>query len=162
MTNPPLPTSKFLSWQELFARHRQPRKHVVVFTNGCFDVLHRGHVEYLHAARALGDVLVVGLNSDSSVRRLKGSSRPINPVVDRAWVLGGLAAVDAVTIFEQDTPGELIDGLLPDILVKGGDYRVDQVVGASAVEEAGGRVVIAPLVPGRSTTAILNRSATGE
>ncbi len=162
MTSPPLPTSKFLTWLELFARHGRPRNHVVVFTNGCFDVLHRGHVEYLHAARTLGDVLVVGLNSDDSVRRLKGPSRPVNRIDDRAWVLGGLAAVDAVTVFDQDTPRELIDGLLPDILIKGGDYRADQVVGASSVQQAGGRVVIAPLVAGRSTTAILNRSAAVE
>ncbi len=157
MTTPPLPTSKWLSWEELFARHGRPRNHGVVFTNGCFDVLHRGHVEYLHAARALGDVLVVGLNSDESVRRLKGSSRPVNTADDRAWVLGGLAAVDAIVVFEQDTPADLIEGLLPDVLIKGGDYRADQVVGASSVQEAGGRVVIAPLVPGRSTTAILRR-----
>ncbi len=157
MTTPPLPTSKWLSWEELFARHGRPRNHGVVFTNGCFDVLHRGHVEYLHAARALGDVLVVGLNSDESVRRLKGSSRPVNTADDRAWVLGGLAAVDAIVVFEQDTPADLIEGLLPDVLIKGGDYRADQVVGASSVQKAGGRVVIAPLVPGRSTTAILRR-----
>jgi D-beta-D-heptose 7-phosphate kinase/D-beta-D-heptose 1-phosphate adenosyltransferase len=154
---PPLPTSKWLSWEELFARHGRPRNHGVVFTNGCFDVLHRGHVEYLHAARALGDVLVVGLNSDESVRRLKGSSRPVNTADDRAWVLGGLAAVDAIVVFEQDTPMDLIEGLLPDVLIKGGDYRADQVIGASSVQKAGGRVVIAPLAPGRSTTAILRR-----
>jgi D-beta-D-heptose 7-phosphate kinase/D-beta-D-heptose 1-phosphate adenosyltransferase len=157
----PSPASKFLSWQELFGRYGRPRDQMVVFTNGCFDVLHRGHVEYLHAARALGDVLVVGLNSDDSVRRLKGPSRPVNSVEDRSWVLGALAAVDAVTVFEQDTPAELIEGLLPDVLVKGGDYRADQVVGAAAVQAAGGRVVIAPLVPGRSTSAILRRGLAG-
>lgn len=159
MSYPPSPASKLLAWRELFAQYARPRDQVIVFTNGCFDVLHRGHVEYLHAARSLGDVLIVGLNSDGSVQRLKGPSRPINPIDDRAWVLGALAAVDAVTVFDQDTPAELIQGLLPDVLVKGGDYQVDQIVGASAVEAAGGRVVVAPLVPGRSTTAILERSS---
>lgn len=152
------PDSKFMSREKLFERYGRPRANSVVFTNGCFDILHRGHVEYLYAARSLGDVLVVGLNSDDSVRRLKGPGRPVNSAEDRAWVLGGLAAVDAVTIFDEDTPAELIRGLLPDVLIKGGDYRADQIVGASEVEAAGGRVVIAPLVPGRSTTAILNRA----
>lgn len=161
MTCPPSPASKLLTWEVLFARYARPREQVVVFTNGCFDVLHRGHVEYLHAARALGDVLIVGLNSDDSVRRLKGPARPINVVEDRAWVLGGLAAVDAVTVFGQDTPADLIRALLPDVLVKGGDYQLDQIVGAAEVEACGGRVAVAPLVPGRSTTAILERSARG-
>ena len=152
------PTEKVLTREEAVRRFGRPRCGVVVFTNGCFDILHRGHVEYLHAARALGDALVVGLNADASVRRLKGSGRPVNPQEDRALVLAGLAAVDAVVLFEEDTPRELIAALLPDVLVKGGDYTRDTVVGADEVEAAGGRVVIAPLVPGRSTTSILQRA----
>jgi rfaE bifunctional protein nucleotidyltransferase chain/domain len=150
--------SKLLGNQELFQRYARPRDRVVVFTNGCFDILHRGHIEYLQAARALGDLLVVGLNSDDSVRRLKGSGRPLNPQEDRALVLAALEAVDVVTIFPEDTPLRLISTLLPDLLVKGGDYTHDRVVGAAEVEAAGGRVVIAPLFPGRSTSAILQRA----
>jgi rfaE bifunctional protein nucleotidyltransferase chain/domain len=150
--------SKILTNDEVFARFARPRGQRVVFTNGCFDVLHRGHVEYLSAARALGDVLVVGLNSDDSVRRLKGPTRPVNPESDRAVVLAGLAAVDVVTVFDEDTPHRLISRLLPDLLVKGGDYTASEVVGAPEVEANGGRVVIIPLVAGRSTTSILCRA----
>jgi rfaE bifunctional protein nucleotidyltransferase chain/domain len=150
--------TRILTRAELIERFGRPRDGVLVFTNGCFDILHRGHVEYLEYARSLGDALVVGLNSDESVRRLKGSSRPLNPQEDRAIVLAGLRAVDAVTIFDEDTPLELIRELLPDRLVKGGDYRADTVVGATEVAEAGGRVVIAPLVPGRSTSELIARS----
>ena len=150
---------KIVERDELVARLKRPRGERVVFTNGCFDVLHRGHVEYLEAARALGDVLVVGLNTDDSVRRLKGPSRPVNPEDDRAYVLAGLAAVDYVTHFAEDTPRDLIVALLPDVLVKGGDYRKEDIVGGAEVEAAGGEVVVAPLVPGRSTTAILKRAA---
>ncbi len=149
--------SKILDWDALLRRFGRPRSGTLVFTNGCFDLLHRGHVEYLHAARSLGDALIVGLNSDASVRRLKGPSRPVNAETDRAIVLAALAAVDAVTVFEQDTPLELITCVVPDVLIKGGDYQADQVVGADEVTAAGGRVVIAPLVPGRSTTSILHR-----
>ena len=151
---------KIVERDELVARLKRPRGERVVFTNGCFDVLHRGHVEYLEAARALGDVLVVGLNTDDSVRRLKGPSRPVNPQDDRAYVLAGLAAVDYVTYFAEDTPRDLIVALLPDVLVKGGDYRKEDIVGGAEVEAAGGQVVVAPLVPGRSTTAILQRAQT--
>jgi len=126
-----------------------------VFTNGCFDLLHRGHVDYLVRARSLGDVLVVGVNTDASVRRLKGSGRPVTTEEDRAIVLAALEAIDAVTLFHEDTPRELIAGLRPDVLVKGGDYTVSEVVGRDEVEAAGGRVVILPLTPGRSTTALL-------
>jgi D-beta-D-heptose 7-phosphate kinase/D-beta-D-heptose 1-phosphate adenosyltransferase len=129
----------------------------IVFTNGCFDILHRGHVEYLSAARQLGDVLIVGLNSDASVRRLKGPERPINSQEDRAAVLDALRAVDAVTIFEEDTPAELIATVQPDVLVKGGDYTEATVVGADLVRSRGGRVVIVPLVEGRSTSAVIAR-----
>jgi rfaE bifunctional protein nucleotidyltransferase chain/domain len=150
---------KVLTRDELVRRFGRPRTGTVVFTNGCFDVLHRGHVEYLAAARSLGDVLVVGLNDDASVRRLKGAPRPVNPEEDRALVLAALASVDAVTVFDEDTPRELIAALLPDVLIKGGDYTVDTIVGAEEVIAAGGRVVVAPLVPGRSTTAILQRQS---
>jgi rfaE bifunctional protein nucleotidyltransferase chain/domain len=152
------PASKIVARPELLGELARPRTRRVVFTNGCFDVLHRGHVEYLNAARSLGDVLVVGLNSDDSVRRLKGPSRPVNAQDDRAYVLAGLAAVDYVTLFTEDTPRDLIAALLPDVLIKGGDYTRDEIVGAAETEAAGGRVVVAPLVPGLSTTAILARA----
>lgn len=150
--------SKILSRTELLARFGRPRPGRLVFTNGCFDILHRGHVEYLAAAREMGDALVVGLNADASVCRLKGPERPVNPELDRATVLAALEAVDAVTIFHEDTPLDLISALRPDVLVKGGDYRADEVVGADEVTGAGGRVAIVPLVPGRSTTEILKRA----
>jgi rfaE bifunctional protein nucleotidyltransferase chain/domain len=148
---------KVLSIPTLLHQHARPRDHTVVFTNGCFDLLHRGHVEYLYAARALGDVLVVGLNTDDSVHRLKGPGRPVTAEHDRAIVLAGLACVDAITFFEEDTPRELIAALLPDLLVKGGDYRPEDIVGAEEVKAAGGRVVVLPYVSGRSTTQILQR-----
>jgi rfaE bifunctional protein nucleotidyltransferase chain/domain len=154
--------SKLLTDRQLFQRYGRPRRRRVVFTNGCFDILHRGHVEYLHAARALGDCLVVGLNSDASVRRLKGAGRPVNGAEDRAIVLAGLAAVDAVAVFDEDTPLRLIQGVLPDVLIKGGDYDIDRIVGGPEVVAAGGEVVVAPLVPGRSTTSILTRAREGE
>lgn len=129
----------------------------VVFTNGCFDLVHRGHVDLLAAARALGDLLVVGLNRDASVRRLKGEGRPWVSEEDRAAVLAAFAAVDLVVLFQEDTPKELIGELAPDILVKGGDYRVETVVGRDVVENKGGRVVIIPLTPGRSSTSLRSR-----
>jgi rfaE bifunctional protein nucleotidyltransferase chain/domain len=130
----------------------------VVFTNGVFDLLHPGHVDVLRLARAEGDALVVGVNSDASVRRLgKGPERPIRPEVDRAYVLAGLESVDAVCVFDEDTPLALVTALVPDVIVKGGDYRPDTVVGADVVRAAGGRVVIVPLVPGQSTTRIVRQ-----
>lgn len=132
----------------------------IVFTNGVFDILHAGHVTYLEAARALGDVLVVGLNTDASVRRLKGPERPINVEDDRAWVLSALRAVDYVVLFDDDTPLEVIRALMPDVLVKGGDYTRETIVGADDVEAHGGTVCTIPLVEGRSTTAIINRART--
>ena len=153
--------SKILSHDAARERYRRPRSERIVFTNGCFDILHRGHVEYLASARAMGDRLIVGLNGDDSVRRLKGEGRPVNPFEDRAAVLAALEAVDAVVRFDEDTPLRLIESLLPDVLVKGGDYTADQIVGAREVVQAGGRVVVAPLVAGRSTTRIIER-ATGE
>jgi len=129
----------------------------VVFTNGCFDILHVGHVRYLREARARGDLLVIGMNSDRSVRRLKGAGRPLVRERERAEVLAALEMVDYVTIFDEDTPAELIAELRPDILVKGGDYRTEEVVGREIVEASGGRVVIVPLVRGQSTTGLIRR-----
>jgi len=126
----------------------------VVFTNGCFDLLHRGHVDLLAAARGLGDFLVVGLNDDGSVRRLKGKDRPWVSAEDRAAILAALAAVDLVVLFGEDTPAELIGSLHPDVLVKGGDYRPDEVVGRREVESEGGEVVILPLTEGRSSSGL--------
>lgn len=135
----------------------RPRDLTLVFTNGCFDLLHPGHVEHLAQARALGDLLVVGLNSDDSVRRLKGAGRPLVAETDRAAALAGLESVDAVIVFDEETPLELIEELLPDVLVKGGDYDLDGIVGREVVEQAGGDVRVLPLGEGYSTTNILNR-----
>jgi D-beta-D-heptose 7-phosphate kinase/D-beta-D-heptose 1-phosphate adenosyltransferase len=129
----------------------------VVFTNGCFDLLHPGHVTLLGAAKRLGDVLVVGLNSDASVKRLKGPERPILSETDRAQVLGGLDAVDFVVLFDEDTPETLIHEIRPQVLVKGGDYTEESVVGAPFVRSYGGEVALVPLVPGRSTTSMVTR-----
>jgi rfaE bifunctional protein nucleotidyltransferase chain/domain len=151
------PQQKILDRATLVQRFGRPRTDRVVFTNGCFDILHRGHVAYLAQARSLGDRLVVGVNTDASVRALKGPGRPVVHQDDRAYVLAALEAVDAVTLFDEDTPADLIAALLPDVLVKGGDYTPDTVVGRDTVEAAGGRIVIIPFVTGRSTTAILDR-----
>jgi D-beta-D-heptose 7-phosphate kinase/D-beta-D-heptose 1-phosphate adenosyltransferase len=129
----------------------------VVFTNGCFDLLHVGHVRYLQQARELGDALVVGVNSDASVRRLKGPGRPLTPARERAEILAALACVDFVTIFSGSTPLALIRALGPDVLVKGGDWAVDAIVGREVVEGRGGKVVSIPFVKGRSTTAVIGR-----
>lgn len=128
----------------------------LVFTNGCFDILHRGHVTYLEFARAQGDALVIGLNSDASVRRSKGPSRPINSQDDRAFVLTGLRAVDGIVIFDEDEPKTLIEQILPDVLVKGKDWA-HYVSGREIVEANGGRVVLADMVEGRSTTNTIER-----
>ena len=129
----------------------------VVFTNGCFDIIHPGHVDLLRRCSAMGDILFVGLNTDSSVSRLKGGSRPVNPLAGRAAVLEAIRYVDHVVPFDEDTPAELISALLPDVLVKGGDYQPQEVVGRDTVEARGGRVVTVPLLPGYSTTALLRR-----
>jgi len=150
------PRRKVMSWNSLSEwRARQPGR--VVFTNGVFDLLHPGHVDVLIGARARGDVLVVGLNSDASVKRLKGPDRPVRSEGERAYVLAALEAVDAVTLFEQDTPLQLIQLLRPDVIVKGGDYSPDTVVGANEVRARGGDVVIIPLTPGHSTTSTIDR-----
>lgn len=148
------PSEKLLSRQAALAWRRGVRG-PVVFTNGIFDVLHRGHVALLVAARAEGEALVVGLNTDASARSLKGPERPLNRAEDRAYVLGGLACVDAVVLFNEDTPAELIAALQPDVLVKGADYGPGQIVGAEVVEARGGRVVRIPLEPGFSTTGLI-------
>jgi D-beta-D-heptose 7-phosphate kinase/D-beta-D-heptose 1-phosphate adenosyltransferase len=137
--------------------HRRRLGQRVAFTNGCFDVLHAGHVQYLQEARAQADLLVVGLNSDSSVRNLKGDGRPIHPAEARAYVLSGLQSVDYVTVFEEPTPLRLIEAIRPDVLVKGADYRKEEVVGAVFVESYGGRVHLAPMRKRYSTTGILKR-----
>ncbi len=131
----------------------------IVFTNGCFDLLHVGHVRLLRQASALGDFLIIGLNSDASVRRLKGPTRPVQDEDCRAELLAALECVDAVTVFEDDTPLGLIEAIAPDVLVKGGDYRPEEVVGRAEVEAAGGRLVLIPLVAGHSTTSLVNRAA---
>ena len=128
-----------------------------VFTNGCFDVLHPGHIELLRQARRLGHYLLVGLNSDRSVRGLKGEGRPVQDQAARATVLAALTDVDGVVVFDEETPRELIGALEPDVLVKGGDYTPDRVVGRDVVEKSGGRVVIVPLVPGQSSSEIVAR-----
>lgn len=129
----------------------------IVFTNGCFDLLHAGHLSLLHEAARHGDVLIVGINSDASVSRLKGPMRPMIPENERAAMLAALECIDAVTIFAEDTPLELLQAIRPDVLVKGQDYRIDQVVGREAVESGGGQVVLVPLLPERSTTALIDR-----
>ncbi|MBI4536131.1 MAG: D-glycero-beta-D-manno-heptose 1-phosphate adenylyltransferase [Ignavibacteriae bacterium] len=138
-------------------RALRKQKRVVVFTNGTFDIIHRGHVDYLTRAKSLGDVLVVGLNTDSSIRRIKGSNRPINNNADRATVLAALAAVDYVCFFGDDTPHRIISRLVPDILVKGADWRVNAIVGKDVVEAHGGKVKTIRLTPGRSTTSVIKR-----
>ncbi len=150
--------SKFLSLPQLLERLNAVREgKKVVFTNGCFDVIHRGHVSYLAQARDLGDMLVLGLNSDSSVRRLKGPTRPVNDEESRALVLASLECVDYVVLFDEDTPYRLIDAVQPDFLVKGGDYQIDQIVGYDIVKARGGEVLTLPFVNGFSSTSIINR-----
>jgi rfaE bifunctional protein nucleotidyltransferase chain/domain len=139
-----------------FGREKRNRRRIV-FTNGCFDVLHPGHIRSLEQARDLGDALIVGLNSDASVHQLKGAGRPVLPEQERAEILAALECVDGVVVFDDLTPREVISRLLPDVLVKGGDWAGDKIVGREEVEAAGGRVVSAPVVPGYSTTDILRK-----
>jgi rfaE bifunctional protein nucleotidyltransferase chain/domain len=129
----------------------------IVFTNGCFDLLHPGHIDYLARARALGDVLIIGLNDDNSIQRLKGPSRPINPLANRTIMLAALKSVDLVVPFSEDTPLKLISTLTPDILVKGGDYEPDNIVGAKEVIANGGKVVVMPFINGHSTSALIQQ-----
>ena len=150
------PASKVMTLADA-AVWRRGAKGKVVFTNGVFDLLHPGHVDVLLGARRRGDVLIVGLNSDASVRRLKGPERPVRAEAERAYVVAALAMVDAVVIFGEDTPLETVQALRPDVLVKGGDYTEATIVGAPDVRSWGGDVVVIPLTPGQSTTSIINR-----
>jgi len=129
----------------------------VVFTNGCFDLIHTGHVRYLKIAKSYGDALVVAINSDESIRRIKGEKRPIMPQEERAEVLAALFMVDFVTVFEEDDPHRVITELMPDVLVKGGDWELDQIVGRDVVEDSGGKVYSIPYIEGSSTTTIIER-----
>ncbi len=160
MTRPRRPSSeKVVPLPALLEALRGPRSagRSVVFTNGVYDLIHAGHLDLLESAAVEGDILVVGLNGDASVRRLKGPSRPILPFAERARLLAALEAVDWVTSFDEDTPAEIVASLLPDVLVKGGDWAPDRIVGRDVVEARGGRVVRVPLRPGRSTTSIVDR-----
>jgi len=150
-----IPAGKVVS---LFSRlHREGKR--IVFTNGCFDILHAGHARYLRQAAALGDVLVVGVNTDASVRRLKGEGRPVQGEADRAYVLASLSCVSYVVIFREDTPAVLIGRVVPDVLVKGGDWKGKEIVGADFVRSRGGSVRTLRYVPGRSTTSILRKAS---
>ena len=149
------------TWPELESRLNSVRgKKKIVFTNGCFDWLHVGHVRYLQEARSHGDLLVVGVNSDESVRRLKGPTRPVQNEADRAEILAALACVDYSVLFTQDTPYELIKIARPDVLVKGGDWRPDQIVGSDLVQAIGGQVLSLQFVDGKSTTNLINKAKT--
>jgi D-beta-D-heptose 7-phosphate kinase/D-beta-D-heptose 1-phosphate adenosyltransferase len=142
---------------ERFVRDARAAGRRIVFTNGVFDLLHPGHVRYLLAARAHGDLLIVGLNSDASVRRNKGPERPITPEEERTEILAALACVDAVAIFDEDTPADIIGRVQPDVLVKGSDWPADQIVGRDIVEARGGKVILEPVEQGYSTSAIIDR-----
>ncbi len=158
MTRPSL-ESKIVSRAELPERLQRLREQGrrLVFTNGCFDLLHAGHVRYLHDARARGDALILGLNADASVQLLKGPTRPIVHQDDRALVLAALESVTLVVLFEEETPDLLIKEVLPEVLVKGGDYVAEEIVGYDTVTQNGGEVIIIPFVPGRSTSTIVSR-----
>ena len=158
----PTPASKILDRAAAVARFGRPRDGRLVFTNGCFDLLHPGHVAYLDEARRLGDALIVGVNTDASVRRLgKGDERPLVDQDARLRVLAGLASVDALVLFDEDTPLELIRSVRPDVLVKGGDYTPETIVGADDVRADGGEVHVIPFLPGYSTTALVDRIRRG-
>ena len=145
-----------MTWDEA-RRWRAGRSGRVVFTNGVFDLIHPGHIDVLGAARGRGDALVVGLNTDASVQRLKGPGRPVRRESERAYVLGAIEAVDAVVLFDEDTPLNLVLALRPDVIVKGGDYTVDTIVGAREVREWGGEAIVIPMTPGQSTTSIIEK-----
>lgn len=152
--------SKLLDWNEagnMAARIREDRKRLV-FTNGCFDIIHAGHAGYLEDAKKQGEYLFVGMNSDGSVKRIKGEGRPIFNEKDRAEALGGLRSVDAVILFDQDDPLELIEKIKPDVLVKGGDWDIKDVVGREAVEGRGGKVMTIPVIGSSSTTSIIEKA----
>ena len=150
------PADKIMTWDGAHS-WRASVTGAVVFTNGVFDLLHPGHVDVLHGARQQGEHLMVGINSDASVTRLKGPTRPVRTAVDRAYVLAALECVDAVVIFPEDTPFALVQRMRPDVIVKGGDYAPESIVGADVVVAQGGRVVVIPLTPGQSTTSIIEK-----
>jgi rfaE bifunctional protein nucleotidyltransferase chain/domain len=149
-----------MSWTDA-VRWREGESGLVVFTNGVFDLLHSGHIDLLTAARNLGDRLIVGLNTDASVRRLKGPTRPVRTEGERAYVVAALECVDAVMLFDEDTPLEVVMSIRPDVLVKGGDYSPDTIVGRAEVESWGGRVHVVPLTAGQSTTRIIEALRAG-
>jgi D-beta-D-heptose 7-phosphate kinase/D-beta-D-heptose 1-phosphate adenosyltransferase len=151
--------SKILGRAEMAAERKRLRKRGVklVFTNGCFDLLHPGHVRYLKEAKGLGDRLVVAVNGDTTVRKLKGEGRPLTPLAERMEILAALESVDYVVAFEEETPFEIIEEIVPDVLVKGGDWTPDRIVGRERVEKEGGRVLSLPYAPGYSTSGILDR-----
>jgi len=148
---------KIKSLEELVQLRHTFSNQKVVFTNGCFDIIHAGHVLYLEEAKKCGDILILGLNSDSSVKRLKGNSRPINNQTDRAIVLAGLSSVDYVVIFDQDDPYDLISAIQPDVLVKGGDWKIEQIIGSDIVKRRGGEVLSLSFIEGKSTTKIIDK-----
>jgi len=150
-------TQKLWTWEEAHAKREEwlTKDKTVVFTNGCFDLIHSGHVFLLGQAAKLGNYLIVGINSDESIRRIKGQGRPLRPEEERAELVGGLACVAGVVIFGQDDPLKIITLLQPDVLVKGGDWNHGNIIGADVVEKRGGRVVVIPFIPGRSTTALV-------
>jgi len=150
--------SEIISLEDLISKRKKARDDgdTVVFTNGCFDILHRGHVEYLQSAKMLGDILIIGLNSDRSVQLLKGKNRPIILQEDRAFILIGLQAVDYVCIFDEETPEKIIAAVLPDVLVKGGDYEIGDILGKETVMEAGGEVLTIDLIEGKATKVIID------
>ena len=159
MRNLPSIDTKILTLPELISRINQWRQlgKTIAFTNGCFDILHEGHIYSLSEAAKEADYLIVGVNADASVKKLKGESRPVNNEHSRSKILASLMIVDAVTIFPEDTPLELIKSILPEVLVKGGDYKVEEIAGAKEVIENGGRVVINPIIKGFSTTSIIDK-----
>lgn len=150
---------KIVTLPELLLHLQQKREKRVVFTNGCFDLLHQGHIHYLSHARDLGDILIVGLNSDTSIRRLKGPQRPIVSEKERALMLAAFEFIDYVVLFEEDTPINLISSISPDILVKGGDYKIEEIVGYDVVTSNGGMVLTLDLIQGCSTTNIIEKIA---
>jgi D-beta-D-heptose 7-phosphate kinase/D-beta-D-heptose 1-phosphate adenosyltransferase len=151
------PKVKSLDELKVVVTDAQRAGKTVVFTNGCFDLLHRGHLHVLREAKACGDVLIVGLNSDRSVKALKGASRPVFPERDRAELIGALEMVDYVVLFDEPDPYKLIETLRPDVLAKGGDWRPENIIGSDVVERGGGRVAVIPYLKGFSTTAIIER-----
>jgi rfaE bifunctional protein nucleotidyltransferase chain/domain len=159
MNNLDLINSKIINPEKLqdFINSLKQNKETIVFTNGCFDILHYGHINYLAKAANLGSKLIVGLNSDSSVQRLKGKDRPINKELERAFVLASLFFIDAIIIFNEDTPEKLIHNIAPDILAKGGDYKVEEIAGSDFVLKNGGKVEIIQFVEGYSSTKIINK-----